>query len=320
MPEQIARGDAAASDVLAAVDLALAPFRGAQAGQAQHPEQLAMVLAADPGYRVLRRLHPLPPAPVETLSGAVCVAFLEVVDDPLAPQRDRVADLAVAVVQVTSEGGVVRGLVDSFASHGRSDLDRFDRAMRRVALVVAHGAAEVRPLLESRFPWLGMLRWACSRQEVRWRGTDVVELQCMRLGYFYESGKTLQRAHALAALCCAGGLAPGQGGGDRTVLQGLIASSKRSSLRLVCVPDAHAATDDTVTQALVNAGFSWEQDEGAYVANLGASEDEAQLRRRVADIAGWSGRLELQQVDGVTRWSTRAAFREPGQITEMGVR
>lgn len=122
-------GGHTAAEVLAAVDLALLPFRsapGTSAANSHRPAQsqqelsgsrdanvVAAWLSRQPDWRVLRKLVPLPPSGEgDAQAGVLRVAFLDLVTNPVRQGRP-VADLAAAVVGFGAQPWRTVGLVDS---------------------------------------------------------------------------------------------------------------------------------------------------------------------------------------------------------------
>jgi hypothetical protein len=325
-----------AAEVIAAVDLALLPFRmggalpvlpepkaappaGAketaparrEPSRQSDPKAVAAWLGQQPGYRVLGELVPLPPAPGdESLRGALRVAFLD-----LAARNERdgavITDLAAAVVGFAGKPWRTLGLVDSYTSHGEltdATTQKFARTMQQTNLVVVHGAVPIRPVLEAHFPWLARIPWVCSREEVAWAGSPNLEVQMMRLGCFFNVGSTLQRAHALSRLVSIGAVRSGQG--ERSVMQALLESSSRTSMRLLYQPPETQFSMSGKDEAIMAMGMRWDDNARAYVLNVDDRPQANARVRQLADLTNCEGRICVETVDALVRYSGRNAERK----------
>lgn len=318
-------GGHSAADVLAAVDLALLPFRNGRGTSAALPHKPAPIqqelwssrdvnavatwLSRQPDWRVLRKLVPLPPsADGSAQEGVLRVAFLDLVANP-ARQGRPVADLAAAVVGFTAQPWRLMGLMDSFSSHGEltdAASSKFTRLMRQVNLVVVHGAEAVRPLLEVQFPGLAGVPWACSREEVAWTGSPNLEVQMMRLGYFLDVHSTLQRAHALARLVSVGAVRSDNG--ERSLMQALLESSQRVDMRLLYKVDSSPKVSMSgKDEAIMALGMRWDDRLSAYAMEVESRQQANSCIRQLADITGCEGRISIETRDALVRYSGRRA-------------
>ncbi|MCR5537399.1 MAG: hypothetical protein K6F05_08345 [Succinivibrio sp.] len=94
------------------------------------------------------------------------------------------------------------GLSDDLLSGQQFDEDKLSMLLTNKPLIIAHGAARLRPLFDGRFAFWSDLAWACSERGIAWElfGCQGRELDYLNLmhGFFYQP----QRAYdyCLAAL------------------------------------------------------------------------------------------------------------------------
>jgi DNA polymerase III subunit epsilon len=216
------------------------------------PERVARYLEENCGYKVLRPLAALPTIG-ESSGRPAKVLVVAALTNGLDPGLDQLVELAAVSLEVDSETGVfqrrlaqyiglqdpgvpIRGTlsaqtgITSQTVHGHH-LD--EAAVIQLAdgadLVIAHGAAHVRPFLEARFPLFEKLAWACSQREIDWgaRGVASSELAYLafRCGFFAGADRAGEEAHSLSRIVSLMSL---DSAGAATPLQLLIAASLTS--------------------------------------------------------------------------------------------
>ncbi|RCV93748.1 hypothetical protein DU506_00925 [Vreelandella rituensis] len=72
-------------------------------------------------------------------------------------------------------------------------------------IVISHNALTSRRFFDTRFPAHARLRWGCSARDLDWHKRygyqgKILETLCMQTGAFYESGRSINEAAALAWL------------------------------------------------------------------------------------------------------------------------
>ena len=240
-------------------------------------ERVATALAANPDYRVLRRLKPLPPSTTAKAGAAtIKVVVLDTESTGLNPEEDKIIDVGLLVLEVdASTGEFVRisqtfecledpgapisghitaltGITDMMVTGKKIDDKAFESYFRDVALVIAHSANHDRPFLEMRFPFLQHLPWACSLREIDWvaegRGSSKLEFLAYSIGLFYEGHRALVDCHALSNVLVGAKLHTGE-----TPLQALIAASFTSEHRIFATGAPFEKKDD-----LRNQGYRWD--------------------------------------------------------------
>jgi len=155
---------------------------------------IARVLDRHPDYRVLRRLPPFERRDVPGLrTGVITGVALDVETTGFHPEDDRIIELAMQRFEADAEGRIVSAepLVAYFEDPGipitpeitkvtgiRAE-DVKGKAIRDgeagsilayADFVVSHNASFDRPFVEARLPEARDLAWACSLNDVDWRG------------------------------------------------------------------------------------------------------------------------------------------------------
>ena len=174
---QVAIGDAPALDI-GAVGLS----------------QLARALENDAGYRVLRRLelkegH----TNLGTRDAPFMGLAIDVETTGIDPAQDSIIELALRRFRYDRDGVIVAidrsyawledpgrpisleiarltGLTDSVLENQRLDEEAAVRLLRSATVIVAHNAGFDRKFVERRLPEAAGLAWACSCNEIDWRG------------------------------------------------------------------------------------------------------------------------------------------------------
>jgi len=222
-------------------------------------DQAAEMLAADPDFRVLRRLR-ISDAHVfaENVTGEPCVR-LAVVDTETTGLKvelgNRIIDLAIATCEYGRETGRLYRVVDRYESledpempippeitrlTGISDdmvrgqhIDEAGvaRAMDAVGLVICHNARFDRAFLEARYPAFAKRHFACSLDEVPWDQWNMKSSKLDYIGYrfglFHEGHRARADVDMLLVL-----LARKVPDGEQSILSVLLASARAPSWRV----------------------------------------------------------------------------------------
>jgi DNA polymerase-3 subunit epsilon len=192
-------------------------------------DEAAQQLAQSADYRVLRRIPPVERWEFPAVTGfdANNVVRAAVVDCETTGlgDDDEVVELAIIWFEYDKVTGSVANAVRVFsglrqpskpipesatAIHGITNemvagkvLDDADlaRALEGVQLVIAHNAGFDRPMVERHWPLFEGVAWACSCDEVDWKGEGFgsrgLEYLLFRQGWFYETHRALDDAMAL---------------------------------------------------------------------------------------------------------------------------
>ena len=222
-------------------------------------ENAAALLAANPDFRVLRRVaiadnHVF----AENVSGEPCgrVAVIDTETTGFAVESgDRIIDLAIATCEYGRDSGTLYRVVDRFESledpetpippeitrltgitdemvrGQRIDEAGVARAMDGVGLVVCHNARFDRAFLEARLPSFVNRHFACSYNEIPWDdwniGSGKLDYIGFRMGLFHEGHRARADVDMLIAI-----LSQKVPGGEVDVLSVLIESARAPSWRV----------------------------------------------------------------------------------------
>lgn len=222
-------------------------------------ESAAALLAADPNYRVLRRVqlaeqHVFAPNALGEPVGRLAVVDTETTGFNLEG-GDRIIDIAIANCEYGRESGTLfrvasrfegledpgqpipaevvqlTGITDEMVRDQHIDDDALARSLEGVGLVVCHNSGFDRPFLESRFPAFRAMNFGCSFNEVPWRAWGIGSSKLDYLGFVFGLFHTGHRARAdvdmLAALL--GQKAPGT---NQPILSTLLVAARLPTWRI----------------------------------------------------------------------------------------
>lgn len=241
-------------------------------------EALAERLEAQGDYRVLRRLEAvsLTPAAVDIAAEAVGRAVFvdvettgldasadEIIELAMVPFRFRKADGAVLAVEPAFQGlqepsrplspeiVALTGLTDADLAGQRLDMAAARAMVGAADLLIAHNAGFDRPFLEALDPLFANAFWACSLEEVDWRGAGFegrgLKPLALQSGFFFDG-------HRAANDCLAGIelLARPLPGADAPAMAQLLQSARAKTWRLWALDSPYEAKD-----ALKARGYRW---------------------------------------------------------------
>lgn len=217
-------------------------------------ETMAQTLERSGGYRVLRRLTPLPrrdpPPGVRTRQGL----FVDTETTGLDPARDEIIELAMVPFTYGGDGEIYRvgeefqqlrqpgkpipaevtaitGIDDAMVEGRAIDPQEVAAVAAPAALVIAHNAAFDRRFLERYSEVFNTKPWACSMSEVDWAGEGYEGVKLAYLaasaGFFYERHRATN--DCLAALELLARVHPASG---RTGLAQLLDRARSPSWRI----------------------------------------------------------------------------------------
>ena len=174
-----------------------------------------------------------------------------------------IVELAMLPFTHTGDGRVVAALADeAYAARGEVVDPKIAGAhLAGSGLVVAHGAARVRPLLERTVPAARTVRWACSQREVPWAehgASDTALRSLATVAGAFEPGRHGALGQCLSAVRL---LARTLAGARLPVLAALLARAGEEHVRL-WPPDA----PQEAHTLLRRRGYRWMTDDGWGVA------------------------------------------------------
>jgi DNA polymerase III subunit epsilon len=290
---------------------------------------MASELAAQPDYRVLRRLDPKysggQPIHVGTTRRA---AIVDVETTGMDPKVDQIIELAVIVFEYEAATGqvgpavgcvsgledpgrpippevtAIHGITDDMVKGRRLDEGAVVTTLRNVGLVISHNASFDRPFLEARLAIFSTLPWACSLNDVEWRAhgftSASLEFLAYRAGFFYEAHRAEVDCRAVLAV-----LAHAFEDG-RPALAELLEHARRPSLRVAAL-NAGFETKEKLKER----GYRWNADTKTWVLDLLEPAKEAELAWLKETIyAGRSVPVEIESIDAKRRYSGRQGHKE----------
>ncbi|MGC4060746.1 MAG: 3'-5' exonuclease [Aquabacterium sp.] len=294
------------------------------------PEAMARVLEAHPDYRVLRRLVPVREYARKRTGEVAKVAILDTETTGLDPNKDRIIELALLLVDVDLRTGLplqvldvydeledpgmpippdalrVTGITDAMVAGKRLDEARIAALMEGVSLVVAHNARFDRGFVEKRLPAFARLPWACSVNEIDWsargRGSAKLEFLAHELGLFYDAHRAEMDCHALLAV-----LAAPLPNSHETGLAVLLEAARLHSFKLSATGSPFESKD-----ALRGRGYRWDAERKVWHTQLASQvEMEAECAwLKVHVYGGRAARVDVERLTALERFSVRPGERE----------
>ncbi|WP_454758823.1 3'-5' exonuclease [Caulobacter segnis] len=187
-------------------------------------EDAAALLAADPNFRVLRRLpcglSERGTAPPDAIVGVIVdveTTGLDVeIDDVIelgmikfafdrsglvGPRLDVYQSLNEPSAPIPAEIVALTGITQADVQGRKIEPREIKDFLRGVSLVIAHNAAFDRPFCERLFSGFSELAWGCSATEIDWRAEGVsgsrLEYVVASFGYFYEAHRAIDDCNAV---------------------------------------------------------------------------------------------------------------------------
>jgi DNA polymerase-3 subunit epsilon len=205
---------------------------------------------------------------------------------------------------IPAEVSALTGITDADVAGKRLDEAAIEAAVGPAALIIAHNARFDRGFMERRMPLFRDKHWACSQQEVSWRGagsrSGALEFLLMKqCGMFYGAHRADDDCLALIHLLATpmdDGVLP---------LQLLLASARQKSVR-IWAEQAPIAFKD----ALKSRRYRWNNGDDkrpkAWYRELPIGEKEAELEWLTATVFGGTARaLRVDVLDAKSRYSDR---------------
>jgi DNA polymerase-3 subunit epsilon len=297
-------------------------------------ESLAATLAADPNYRVLRRLDPNYAGGPKIRDGGIRrAAIVDVETTGMDFQDDQVIELGIVVFEYGTESGQVglvvgrysgfedpgrsvppestkiHGITDEMVKGKRLDEGAIAEVLQDVGLVIAHNAGFDRPFLESRMPLFDELPWGCSIRDVPWKehgmGSSALEFLAYRAGFFYDAHRA--EVDCLAVLTV---LANPLGATGQSALHALLERARESSYQIAALR-SHFDTKDL----LKARGYRWNAEAKVWVGEIAAADRDSELAwLREAIYGGRDSEVEIETLTAKERYSIREGKRERVKI------
>jgi DNA polymerase-3 subunit epsilon len=296
-------------------------------------EELALTLAANADYRVLRRLKDKEQYNQQDGTPVKIGLILDTETTGL-DVNDRVLELGILRFEFDPLMGTVYRILDSYAAqedpgirisesatavHGITAAmvrgKRFDdAAVKRIAadadLVIAHNARFDRPMIEKRYPLFALLNWSCSYQEIDWKsfgfGGASLEYLAYKHGFFYEAHGAEMDCRALLEIL------QSTPNGGINYLKLLLASLGRVEERIWAINAPFDRKD-----LLKERGYRWNsEDPKAWWISCSRTEARAERRWLLKTIyEAASANLRIDVIDSTARYSNRLTDSRTRRVT-----
>jgi DNA polymerase-3 subunit epsilon len=293
-------------------------------------EEALACLAADPDYRVLKRLDPTavggPPLTGGTVRRA---AIVDVETTGLDSQSDHVIEVGMVVFEYAAATGQIGPVVGHYSAledpgrpippevtaiHHITDemvkAKHFDetavtQTLAGVSLVIAHNACFDRPFLERRFAQFAQYPWGCSLRDIPWReagfGSSALEFLAYRMGFFYDGHRAETDCRALLAI-----LSRPLGDTGRSAFQALLEHARKPTIRLYALNSPFESKD-----LLKARGYTWLSKPRVWaLEHPSADWDAERAWLKQAVYAGDSVEVEVETLDAQVRYSEREGRKE----------
>ncbi|MER2269267.1 3'-5' exonuclease [Methylobacterium oxalidis] len=253
-------------------------------------DSIASVLEETGEYRVLRRITPFVPCPVQPDEPTFIGLILDTETTGIDFAQDEVIELGIIKFEYGASGRIYRvlesfnqlnqpsrpipseitrltGITDADVAGQRIDNDAIQALAADAAVVIAHNASFDRQMCERRWPVFAERNWACSCHQVPWRdeGHEGLKLGYLLIdcGYFHQGHRAIDDCHALLQL-----LARPLKTSGRLALSCLLERARKPTVRL------WAEGSPIETKDLLKArSYRWSQRRRSWYIDL----DEAQI-------------------------------------------
>lgn len=293
-------------------------------------DSLAAALAADPRYRVLRRLEASYAGGAPIADGVSRrAAIVDIETTGTSVDDDQLVELGIIVFEYSDASGQVgpvvaryggledpgrpippeatriHGITDAMVSGQRLDEAAIAGVLKGVGLVIAHNAAFDRPFLEARLQAFAALPWACSMRDVPWKehgyASAALEFLAYRAGLFYDAHRA--EIDCLAVLAV---LAGPFGPDGEPAMQVLLHNARRPSLMIAALR-SHFDTKDLLRAR----GYRWNGEERVWIRATAAGDREAELAWLKQFVyGGKDADVEIETLTAKVRYSARPGTKE----------
>lgn len=292
-------------------------------------EQLASTLAADPDYKVLRRLKPrvdLAPAPDHPLAKGVVIdtettgldadtckiieiGLVAFEYDPVTGQPIRVigsyGGLEDPGYPLSEETTELTGITDAMVAGQRIDDDRVSALVSNASIVIAHNADFDRPFLENRLPVFATLPWGCSLSDIDWMseklGSRKLDYIAYQMGFFFGAHRAEEDCQALLEILTHRLPVSGQVG-----LKPLLDRLPNIGYTVYALNSPFATKD-----ALKARRYRWDGEGKVWHRTLAGSEafNEEIAWLKATVYGGRSAKIDVEERDARSRFSRQPAPR-----------
>jgi DNA polymerase-3 subunit epsilon len=170
-------------------------------------DEAEQVLKASSGHRVLRRVPPDADWRLAPINGPTRSAlFVDIKVTGPNIETDQVMAIGLIAFDYDLKSGALVGVGEAmmFDDPGPTELQEIEGLLRETQLVIAHGAAFTRPMLEKLCPVFAEVNWACSLAEIVWANEGLVNARVddllSRMGWFTDGADVANQARAGAFL------------------------------------------------------------------------------------------------------------------------
>lgn len=202
---------------------------------------------------------------------------------------------------IPAESTLIHGISDEMVRGQVIDDARVRAIVEPAHIVLAHNAGFDRPMLEKQWPVFEDKHWACSLEEIDWRGEGLGSARLDYLlwarGFFHEGHRALSDAEAALFLLTLP--LPRSG---RVALEMLLANAR---LPLWLVRAENTAFEQRAS--LKARGYRWDDGGGKRVKAwwIMSNEPQSELEWLRSDIYGDEGSVRVLKVPATKRYSSR---------------
>lgn len=202
---------------------------------------------------------------------------------------------------IPAESTLIHGISDEMVRGQVIDDARVRAIVEPAHIVLAHNAGFDRPMLEKHWPVFEDKHWACSLEEIDWRGEGLGSARLDYLlwarGFFHEGHRALSDAEAALFLLTLP--LPRSG---RVALEMLLANAR---LPLWLVRAENTAFEQRAS--LKARGYRWDDGGGKRVKAwwIMSNEPQSELEWLRSDIYGDEGSVRVLKVPATKRYSSR---------------
>lgn len=296
-------------------------------GPGRDTEQVeaAKALLTELGYRISRLFEPRPfysdgTPPPKVMKAAI----LDTETTGTNPQRDKIIELGIVVVEYDPETGQayrvletfneledpgcpippestkIHNITDEMVAGKHIDDAAVATLMDGVSLVVAHNAAFDRAFMERRFPHFERKPWGCSFAQVPWNeegvGSAKLEFIAYRCGFHYSGHRASVDCHALLEV-----LQWDLPTSGVKVLKRLLENARLPDIKVWALGSPFESKD-----LLRERGYRWAAERKLWFKAISATALDEEAAWLKATVYGdRSFQLELEKVTAINRFSER---------------